>query len=258
MVNFLPKLTHNMHMPKHVHRRRVMRMWIPLALALLAANSAAGPAARDVSVAVLSWQREIEKCEDFSLDDPVAAMACEAAVGIAEKFGESDPRLAKSLDGLSSRSQNLDEVERMTLRSLEIRRRFLASDQVGIVATMGGMGTLRIRQNRLDEAITAYREAIEYGARVLGNEHLEVMALRLILGKQLKDNRKNSEAEENFLICLAGVGAERSNSSHKSTALRLAAACARLMGEICQDEGRTQESEEYFGQAFKYNPTIRP
>lgn len=68
------------------------------------------------------WESEIKQCEDFDAPKTTARLACNRAMNLAERFEESDRRLARTLEGLSLQSEYPAEAEAFLQRSLEIIR----------------------------------------------------------------------------------------------------------------------------------------
>lgn len=189
------------------------------------------------------WDFEIEDCDNFDLPKKVNAAACRNAMKLAERYGDSDPRLLISIDRLSGTTDDVAEAEKLLKRSVDIRQKYFPSDYQGLVSTLGGIGTLRKKQHNSDGAATAYLEAIRVGRKHLGEDHLEVIALTLLLGKMYLDFDMLPKAEEQLLVALASAEAHR--PTYLKTAENLAASSARLLADIYQRQSKGVEADRY-------------
>lgn len=189
------------------------------------------------------WETNIAECENFELPENVAELACYGALVLAERFGDSDPRLLMSIDLLSAKTNDIGESEKLLKRSLDIRQKYFPSDYQGLVSTLGGIGTLRKKQHNVDGAATAYLEAIRVGRKHLGDDHLEVIALTLLLGKMYLDVGMLPKAEEQLLVALASAEAHR--VTYLATAHSFAASSARYLADIYQKQSKGVEADRY-------------
>ena len=196
------------------------------------------------------WESNIEECENFELPENVAELACYGALVLAERYGESDPRLLFSIDLLGARTNDIGEAEKLLKRSMDIRQKYFPSDYQGLVSTLGGIGTLRKKQHNADGAETAYLEAIRVGRKHLGDDHLEVIALTLLLGKMYLDVGMLAKAEEQLLVALASAEAHR--AIYLATAHSFAASSARYLADIYQKQSKGVEADRYRELSLKH------
>lgn len=189
------------------------------------------------------WETNIEECKNFELPDNVAELACYGALTLAERFGDSDPRLLFSIDLLGAKTNDIGEAEKLLKRSMDIRQKYFPSDYQGLVSTLGGIGTLRKKQRNVEGAETAYLEAIRVGRKHLGDDHLEVIALTLLLGKMYLDVGMLPKAEEQLLVALAS--AESHRVTYLATAHSFAASSARYLADIYQKQSKGVEADRY-------------
>lgn len=201
------------------------------------------------------WESHTAICENLDAPDAEAIPECLAAVEIAKQFGDTDPRLARSLSNLTVRQPlDLETEEQIVMRALESWRQSRALGKHDPMPTgpLSGLASLRLRQNRIEDAIAAYQEAINVGIEQLGERHIEVAGLRALLGLQLQKSGRDQEAKEFFAGCF--VGASQHQREHWQMAASLASACAKYLGEINQTAGRTQDAERCFWLEKKYSP----
>jgi hypothetical protein len=189
------------------------------------------------------WDAAIENCENLDLPDTIALESCQTAMTLAESLDESDPNLVRTLVALSVRDKNTGRREILLRRSLDIYRTHFSADYVGQIATMAALGSTRSKQPDWEVGIPIYKEAIALGIKTLGSDHLEVIAITLLLGKIYLDHGKLSEAEEMLLQAFAG--AELNESSPWFTANSLAATSARLLAVVYRAKGNMLEAERY-------------
>ena len=235
----------------------VTRALFAISLGILSLSALAGELRETVEAPGQDffWEIHTTVCEDLDAPDAEAIPACQIAVEIAKQFGSSDPRFARSLSNLTVRQPlDLESEEQIAMHAIETWRQARALGKWDPVPTgpLSGLASLRSRQNRIDEAIAAYREAIDVGIEQLGERHVEVAALRALLGIEFKKTGRLQEASEVFSGCFES--ASRHTARHREMALTLASACAKHLGEISQNEGRTEDAERYFWLNKKYAP----
>ncbi len=235
----------------------VTRALFAISLGILSISALAGELRETVEAPGQDffWEIHTTVCEDLDAPDAEAIPSCQIAVETAKQFGSSDPRLARSLSNLTVRQPlDLDSEEQMIMHALETWRQARLLGKYDPVPTgpLSGLASLRSRQNRSEDAIAAYREAIDVGIEQLGERHVEVAGLRALLGVELKKSGRLQEASEVFSGCFDG--ASRQTTRHWEMGLRLARLCARFLGEISQNEGRIQDAERYFWLEKKYAP----
>ena len=190
------------------------------------------------------WARDIEACENFDLPEQKAELSCYGALVLAERyFGVDDPRLLLSIENLSVRTSDMAEAEQLLTRSMELRQKHFPADYAGLVTTLGGFGRLRQKQNNPDAAIATFLEAIRVGRQHLGEDHIEVVALALYLGKAYLDAGMLPKAEEQLLRALAN--AEKRRSAHLNTAHSFAAFSARFLSLIYEKQNKKTEADHY-------------
>lgn len=196
------------------------------------------------------WESEIEQCEDLYSPKKTARIACNRAMKIAESFGEADPRFVRTLDGLSVQSEDNAEIEALTRRSLEIRKKHFSGDYVALVSTIASFGYLRQRQVDWEASIPFYLEAIELGNKHLGKENLTVVVNTMLFGKLYLDHGRLPEAKKWLLQALEG--AENNNTSHWATASHVASSSARFLADVFRAEGDIAEADRYTEIQRKY------
>jgi hypothetical protein len=201
------------------------------------------------------WDYEFEGCDNLGLPEKIAVAACRNAVKLAERYGDSDPRLLISIDLLSATTDDLAEAETLLKRLLDIRQKHFPSDHLGVVSTLGGIGTLRKRQHNFNGAEAAYQEAIRVGRQLLDEDHLEVAALMLLFGKMYLDFDMLPKAEEQLLLALAR--AEKQRPIYLTTAHSIAASSARLLADIYQKQSKGGEADRYREIARKHREAAK-
>lgn len=88
-----------------------------------------------------------------------------------------DIELAHTLDMLCwvlTKQGDLDAAEAPCVRMLALRRRFADPDQMGLLVGLARVGTLRLRQGRLEESLALRREALALGQHLYGDTNREV------------------------------------------------------------------------------------
>jgi hypothetical protein len=205
------------------------------------------------------WDAAIEHCENLDFPDQTVIGSCEEAMKLAESFGESDPRLVRTLDALGARLEEADTTkrEKMILRSLEIYRKHFNSNYVAQVATIAALARIRAKQGCLQDGIAIYEEAIALGVKYLGTDDLTVIAEMLLFGKFYLDHGKPAEAIAplNKALTLA----QKSNTSSWAQANDLAASSARLLAQAYRATGKITEAESHIElyRKMKQSPFIR-
>lgn len=189
------------------------------------------------------WEFTLEVCADFDEDDKLATEYGRKALAMAERYGEGDSRLLRSIDCLAARTANLAEAEKLIERSTTIQRRYSPTDYVAMVSNLGAIGRIRMNQRRFDEAETFYLEAITLGRQHLGDDHLEVVVSTVALGKMYFDLGKFQQAEEQLLLALAG--AIKHKGAHWVMARRFAVASARIMADVYKKQNKPVEEARY-------------
>ena len=189
------------------------------------------------------WDSAIEHCENLNLPDTIAIVSCQTAMKLVESLDESDPNLVRTLVGLTVRDKDTGRREILIRRSLDILRTHFSADYVSQIATMAALGSTRSKQTDWELGIPIYQEAIALGIKKLGREHLEVIAITLLLGKIYFDHRKLPEAKEMLLQAFSST--ELNESSHWDTVNRLATSSAKLLADVYRAEGNVLEAERY-------------
>lgn len=190
-----------------------------------------------------TWESMLSVCLNLDIDSMLADEYGHKALAIAERYGEADPRLLQSIDCVVARTANLVEAEVLVERANAIRQRLGLNDYEGVVSSLSSIGHIRSRQGRFDAAETAYLEAIKVGRQHLGDDHLEVAALTLLLGKMYFDLGKYPQAEEKLLLALAT--AEKPRPTYGITAHQIAASAARLLAGMYQAQNNGVEAVRY-------------
>ena len=184
-----------------------------------------------------------DACEDFDLDSEVAVVFCRKALAMAESYGESDPRLWRAIDILAARTDDLVESEKLIERSKAIRQKYAPSDYEALMGNLVGIARIQQRRGQFDAAGASFQEAIRLGRQHLGEDHLDVVAWTLLLGKMYFDLGKYPQAEEQLLVALAG--AVRDRPIYWKMGHKIAATTARLLADICQKEGKSSDADRY-------------
>jgi hypothetical protein len=204
-----------------------------------------------------AWEYEIEfGCENFGIDRKIAEGACRKALALAERYGESDPRLLRSVESLSVQTKDLRETEVLIKRAAEIRRKHFPSDFAGMMINMTSIAFLRRDQGDAEAYEALYLEAIEFGRRHLGDDHIEVVANTLILGATYFRLGKFREAEEQLLLGFAR--SEKHRAPYWAFARSMARSCARMLADIYQKQQKPEDEARYREIARRITEELRP
>ena len=101
----------------------------------------------------------------------------EAALEVAEEFGEGDPRLTTSLNNLAVvyRAQGkYAEAEPLHKRALAIREKALGHQHPAVAVSLNNLGLLYYVDGRYAEAEPLYERALAILEKALGAEHPHV------------------------------------------------------------------------------------
>lgn len=175
-------------------------------------------------------------CLNFELDDKFAEIACRNELLAADLLPESDPRYRAAINGLSVRTSNIDEQEKLTVKYISLMSKYEPSNYRDITGAMGALGGVLVKQGRLDEAFSTYGKAIRYGLENLGEYDIEVAAIRLFVGNAYLKAGKTEEAKEHFLACYHG--ALYSDSPHIKTVVNIVSRCERHLADAYRTQNR--------------------
>jgi tetratricopeptide (TPR) repeat protein len=203
-----------------------------------------------------TWEFMSEVCSDFDEDDKLASEYGRKALAMAERYGEGDPRLVQSIDCLAARTSDLAEAEKLIERSIAIRQGYGPTDFAAMVSNIGGIGNIRIKQGQFDAAEASFLEAIKLGRKHLGDDHVEVVALTVILGKMYFDLGKFQKAEGQLKLALAG--ATKHKGAHWVLARRLAVSSARILADAFRKQNKPDEEARYRDIAQRHREELRP
>lgn len=123
-------------------------------------------------------------------------MHWKAALQAAERFGENDGRLAKTLEGLAIvywNQQKLQEAESLCIRALNIYTNAHGPTHQLVGATANKLAVLYHTVGRLPEAEMKYHQALNIKAKNLGTDHPEVSEILNNYSMLLKAQGRDEE-----------------------------------------------------------------
>ncbi|MHC4416912.1 MAG: serine/threonine protein kinase [Planctomycetota bacterium] len=209
-----------------------------------------GGAEREIEEALASFNRAVRgvNATDVALqviDDEILGRAGDA---LEERSGEQpliDARLRDTI-GNTYLELGLDERAAPHLESgLATRERSLGRDNPDTMSSFNSMGLLFRAQDKLDEAESYWREALQGRRRVLGDDHPETLVSINNMGELLVDRFKLDEAEPYIREALEGRRRVLGDD-HYDTLISI-----NNMGTLLWTQGKPDEAEPYFREALE-------
>ena len=151
---------------------------------------------------------------------PQAVRAFQVAIGEAEKFGPTDPRLAQSLSGIAQaylQQGNFAAAERQFQQALAIYDKTAEPNNLNVPMVLNGLVTLhRLRENYA-EATALSRRSLAILEKAYGTEHVNVAIGQNNLAMILRLHGDYEEArvlsERSLSILEKALGPEHVNSA---------------------------------------------
>ncbi|HVU63363.1 MAG TPA: serine/threonine-protein kinase [Phycisphaerales bacterium] len=180
-----------------------------------------------------------------TLDESIFERALHAA---EEQFKDQPLVRARLLQTIAETLKDLGLMERAEApqrEALEIRRRSLGDASSDTIASILGMGSLRLAQSRFAEAEPFYREGLSLARRVLGEDHYVTLGAVNDLGLVLQAQGKRDEAARLLASLLERMRKVLGPDDPQTLQM------TNNMGGLMMDSGKPAEAEGYFRDALE-------
>jgi len=128
---------------------------------------------------------------------PAAEVEFAAALKVAERFGDSDLRLARTLNNLAVVYQLQGKygfAEDSYLRALAVKRRALGDDNAEVAVELHNLAVLNSARRRFTEAEGYYRRALSMRGKHLGIDHPDYASTVAEFAKLMRRTGRADEA----------------------------------------------------------------